>query len=161
MKKLLIILLIFTFNFSHGFARDEVKWSNIHTTNFSENCFQFYSAIPKDSFNNNETFKYISEFQNPIIIQNNHFLPTSFYWINKSQYSYISDNLGNISALTDINDNTFLEIDTSQQKSIVLDFWEYISDTNLSIHIDFIAKYHSADYQISADGFDIYLQLSL
>lgn len=159
MKKLILLFLCIFLNISIISANNWEK-IKVSETNFSENCFQFYSAIPKDSFQNNETFKYISEFKEPIIIQNNYFLPTSFYWINKSQYQYNSDSLNEIDSLTDINDNTFIEIDTNQQKSIVLDFWEYISDANLSIYIDFIAKYHSADYQISADGID-YTSLDL
>lgn len=159
MKNIISLFILIFLNISVVSADNSEKIKTSET-NFSANCFEYYSAISKKNIKNNETFKYISEFKDPIFIQNSYFLPTQYFWINKNQYQYNSSDLNNIDRLIDENPNTFIEIDTSKQRNITLNFWEYISDDNLSIYIDYIAKYHSAKYQISADG-ETYIDLDL
>jgi hypothetical protein len=79
-------------------------------------------------------------------------LPTKKYSIKSKKYNYTSKQISNFEYLNDNNQNTTIEIDTSLEKNIILDFGEFVSDKNIHLDFDYNAKYHAVSYEISADG---------
>lgn len=151
MKKIFLFLVLFFVNI-WILSANKSENLKISETDFTPNCFEYYSEIPSNSFQESENFIYTSIYKDPIIFQWDYLLTTQFFSINKDNYNYTSDSITSFEHLNDDNENTFISIDTSKNSSITLDFWEYISDKNISLNFNYDAKFHAAEYQISADG---------
>ena len=151
MKNIISLFILIFLNICIVSADNSEK-IKISETNFSANCFEYYSEIQANSFENNETFTYTSIYSQPILVQWDYLLPNKQFSINSKKYDYTSKQINNFEYVNDDNQNTFIEIDTSLEKNIVLDFWEFVSDKNIHLDLYYKAKYHAVSYEISADG---------
>lgn len=150
MKKIITIVFFLFISFSTVFATNIGKIS-INKTDFSANCFEYYSEIKSWSFQENEVFSYSSIYDNPTFIQWEYLLPSQYFSIEETPYNYTSKQINNIEYVSDDNSNTSVFIDTSIDKYIELDFWDFIDDKNLIINLDYNADFHNMSYMISAD----------
>ena len=144
----LFILIFLSISIVSANSTEKIKISD---TDFSANCFEYYSEIKSNSFKENETFSYTSIYDQPILVQWNYLLPSKKLLIESKKYNYTSKQINNFEYLNDDNQNTFIEVDTSSQKNIVLDFWEFISYKNIDLDFNYNSKYHDISYEISAD----------
>ena len=150
MKKIIAVLLFILLNITTSYA-DNTGKIHISDTDFSANCFEYYSEIKSWSFEADEIFSYTSIYDEPVLVQWEYLLPMQYFSVTETPYVYTSDILNNIESLSDDNKNTSLLIDTSKNRYIQLDFWDFIDDKNLIINLDHQAKYHTLSYMISAD----------
>jgi hypothetical protein len=151
MKNIILFCLFFLLSWVITFAENSEK-VKISETDFSANCFEYYSEIPSSNLKKNETFFYTSLYKDPIINQWDYLLTTQYWSAITKKYPYISDFVENYEYINDQNKNTYIELDTSKQKTIVLDFWEFISDKNIHLNFDYTKKFHWVEYQISTDN---------
>ena len=150
MKKIFIFCLLILLNYNLVFANNSERLK-ISDTDFSVNCFQYYSEIQANSFEENETFSYSSIYKDPILLQWNYFLPRQSFSVDEEIYKYTSNQIDNFEYVTDNNPNTFITLDTSKEKNIELNFWEFISDKNLMINFSYESDFHTINYMVSAD----------
>jgi hypothetical protein len=68
MKKLFFILLCLILNYTLTFAAESDK-IKISETDFSQNCYEYYSEIPKGTLTPGEIFQYSSQYHEPVFIQ--------------------------------------------------------------------------------------------
>jgi hypothetical protein len=68
MKNIISLFILIFLNISVVSANNSEKIKSSET-NFSANCFEYYSEIQANSFEENETFQYTSIYSQPILVQ--------------------------------------------------------------------------------------------
>lgn len=157
MKKILTLIILSLFITSVN-AMNPADWLKKIPDNFKSECYQNYNKIDKSKIWNNQNARYktykidINKTKDLVITQYGFILPYKYYSNNKLDiYNYSNSLWINNKYLLDFNKNTYKEINSKTQNTIILKFEKKLEKDNFSFVFNYQSDNYYPEYFISND----------
>ena len=141
MKKVIFFLVFFIANINISFALNPDDFLNPISKDFQSWCYEFYTKIPRSSFEENKTYKIKFNKPDILITQFGFILPSKQIWNQKEYHTYSTNLSDNIEALIDDNRKTNFQYDIENKSNIILvELEEEIQAWSFKFHFDYLSK---------------------
>ncbi len=152
MKNIIVFLALFLVNIPSSFALNPADYLNPIPKEFKSWCYEFYTKIPRSSFEKYKTYTLKTNKPNIVITQFGFILPYKSFWTEKKYYNYLTDLTDNTESLVDDNRNTTIHYDVENKSNIILiELEQELQAGSFKFHFDYLSKLFFTSYWISSD----------